>query len=99
MPTPVGNCRSSAMNAPSATCSTFSTREASARNPATLEVCVYLAASLLTNGDRAGAEWEAGEIRAIRPDFSASKWLENYPMTDARQIELLSKALAELGLR
>ena len=74
-------------------------REAAARNPATLEVRVYLAAALAAQGELADAEWEAEEIRAIRPDFSTGVWLETYPMTDTRQIAQLTAQLSALGLR
>jgi tetratricopeptide (TPR) repeat protein len=73
-------------------------REAVLRNPGILEVRVYLAAALERGGDRHAAEWEREEIRAIDPNFSAQGWLETYPMTDARQRELLVSALARLGL-
>jgi len=42
--------------------------------------------------------WEAEEILAIRPDFSAEAWLESHPMTDEGQIRQLVAALADLGL-
>jgi hypothetical protein len=73
-------------------------REAVVRNPGILEVRVYLAAALERGGDRQAAEWEAEEIRAIDPNFSAQAWLETYPMTDPRQRERLISALDPLGL-
>ncbi len=73
-------------------------REAVSRNPESLEVHIYLAAALERSGDRTGAEWEAVEIRAIRPDFSTTVWLETYPMTDAAQQDRLISTLAGLGL-
>lgn len=73
-------------------------REAAARNPANLETRVYLAATLERIGDRSAARWEAEEISAIEPDFSTTKWLETYPMTDSSQAERLASILARLGL-
>lgn len=73
-------------------------REALNRNPATLEVRVYLAATLESHGEHDDAEWQAEEIRAIRPGFSIDDWLETYPMVDPRQTERLTAALKALGL-
>jgi DNA-binding winged helix-turn-helix (wHTH) protein/TolB-like protein/Flp pilus assembly protein TadD len=73
-------------------------REALSRNAGNLEARIYLAAALALAGDREGAGWETEEIRALAPDFSASKWLETYPLTDARQRDRLTSLLAELGL-
>ena len=72
-------------------------RAAAARNPSSLEVRVYLAAALVRQGKVAEAEWEAEEIRAIKPDFSPAAWLDTYPMTDPRQREQLRTALTAIG--
>ena len=72
--------------------------EAIARNPANLEARVYLAATLARAGDQSGAAWEAEEVRAIEPGFASRDWLATYPMTDARQRELLASLLAGLAL-
>jgi DNA-binding winged helix-turn-helix (wHTH) protein/TolB-like protein/Flp pilus assembly protein TadD len=71
--------------------------EALSRNPASLEVHVYLAAALQLGGDREEAEWQAEEIRTIKPDFTVSAMLETYPMIDSRQLAALSSTLGELG--
>jgi hypothetical protein len=47
---------------------------------------------------RDAAAWEAEEIRALEPGFSASKWLETYPMTDANRKHRLTRLLAKIGL-
>jgi DNA-binding winged helix-turn-helix (wHTH) protein/TolB-like protein/Tfp pilus assembly protein PilF len=73
-------------------------RKAVERNPADLETRVYLAAAMVAAGDRAGAEWEAEEIRALVPGFSMREWLETYPMTSTRHRKSLSAALAKLTL-
>jgi DNA-binding winged helix-turn-helix (wHTH) protein/TolB-like protein/Tfp pilus assembly protein PilF len=73
-------------------------REALARNPADLESRVYMAATLVAAGDMQGARWEANEIRALQPDFSARKWLRTYLMSDERQKRQLRDFLAEVGL-
>jgi len=73
-------------------------REALSRNAGSLEAHVYLAATHALAGDRDAASWEAEEIRVLAPDFSISKWLQTYPMTDSRQKGQLSSLLAELGL-
>src|SRR5215475_1190953 len=73
-------------------------REALSRNAGSLEAHVYLAATLALVGNRDAASWEAEEIRVLAPDFSISKWLQTYPMTDSRQKGQLSGLLAELGL-
>jgi DNA-binding winged helix-turn-helix (wHTH) protein/TolB-like protein/cytochrome c-type biogenesis protein CcmH/NrfG len=69
-----------------------------ARNAQNIEARVYLAAVLDQLGDRDGAAWQTQEVRAIEPNFSASRWLATYPMTDGRQKERLAQALLPLGL-
>ncbi|MGB5831972.1 MAG: hypothetical protein WBG92_08275, partial [Thiohalocapsa sp.] len=61
------------------------------------EVHIYRAAALVRRGQVADAEWEAEEIRAIKPDFSPAAWLDTYPMTDPRQREQLRTALIAIG--
>jgi len=73
-------------------------REALARNAASLETHVYLAATLALTGDKDAAKWEAQEIRALEPNFSIDKWLKNYPMTDEGQKQRLRSLLAQAGL-
>jgi len=73
-------------------------KEALARNAANLEIHVYLAATLTLIGDKAAAEWEAEEIRALEPGFSIDKWLQSYPMTDDGQKVRLRSLLAQAGL-
>ncbi len=67
------------------------------RNPVNLETHVYAAALRATSGDRAGAAWEAEEIRALQPEFRTRAWLDTYPMTDAAQKAKLVGALGALG--
>lgn len=69
-----------------------------ARNPANVETHVYMAALHAIAGDKAAATWQAEEIRALRPGFSAPAWLATYPMTDSAQQAKLLAALAQLGL-
>ena len=69
-----------------------------ARNADNVEARVYLAVVLGQLGDREGAAWQAEEIRVVDPNFSASRWLATYPMTDKRQKERLAQALLPLGL-
>lgn len=69
-----------------------------ARNAQNVEARVYLAAVLDQLGDRNGAAWQTLEVRAIEPNFSASRWLATYPMTDERQKERLAQALRPLGM-
>jgi DNA-binding winged helix-turn-helix (wHTH) protein/TolB-like protein/Flp pilus assembly protein TadD len=73
-------------------------RAAAQRNPADVETHVFLAASLAAGGDVAGARWEADEIRALRPSFSARAWLETYPMTSQPQRERLLALLDTVRL-
>jgi DNA-binding winged helix-turn-helix (wHTH) protein/TolB-like protein len=68
------------------------------RSPRHLEARVYLAALNELAGDRAGALWEAEEIRALQPAFSSRRWLEGNPMTDGAQKRKLGQALQALGL-
>ena len=72
-------------------------REALSRNPASLEVHVYLAAALQLGGHRDEAEWQAEEIRSINPNFTASEMLETYPLVDRGQLAKLSFSLGALG--
>ena len=74
----------------------FNLRQAHARNPENLETRLYLTAALMAHGERAAAEWEAEQIRATEPGFSARAWLDTYPLTSAnyqqKLLELLTKA-------
>jgi DNA-binding winged helix-turn-helix (wHTH) protein/TolB-like protein/Tfp pilus assembly protein PilF len=72
--------------------------QALARNAENVEARVYLAAVLGQLGDQEGASWQAQEIRAVEPNFSANRWLATYPMTDKRQKERLAQALLPFGL-
>jgi DNA-binding winged helix-turn-helix (wHTH) protein/TolB-like protein/Tfp pilus assembly protein PilF len=71
-------------------------REAAARNPVDVETHLFLAAAMVGAGDRAGADWEAEQVRSLEPAFSAPKWLDSYPLTSpahrSRLLELLAKA-------
>jgi tetratricopeptide (TPR) repeat protein len=73
-------------------------REAAARNPANLEVRLYLAAALFHGGDQEAADWEALEIANLEADFSTSGWLRTHPIREPDQIERLTAALQGLGL-
>jgi DNA-binding winged helix-turn-helix (wHTH) protein/TolB-like protein len=73
-------------------------REALARNAADLEARVFMAASLAAAGDLEAAKWETEVIRSSRPDFSARRWLETHPMTNADQRQRLIQLLAQIGL-
>lgn len=73
-------------------------RESAARNPADIEVRIYLTAALAANGNRAEAEWEAEEIRVNRPGFLTRQWLKTYPMAHDGQRRRLAELLSPLGL-
>lgn len=73
-------------------------RAALARNPASLEAHLYLAAALWNSGDVEGAAWEAEEVRSLEPGFSCRAWIETYPMTDVHQTEALVSALDSVDL-
>lgn len=72
--------------------------EASKRNSEYLETHVYLAALEVASGNTPSAGWEADQIHALEPAFSAKRWLDNYPMTDNSQKTKLLQALDPLGL-
>lgn len=72
--------------------------EALKRNPGYTETHVYAAALKILQGDKSSAAWEADQIRALDPAFSAQRWLESYPMTDDAQKAKLLRALGQLGL-
>ena len=72
-------------------------QQALTRNPVNLEAHVYLAARHVLAGDKDNAAWEADEIRALQPGFTARAWLETDPMTDGAQKAKLAQALGELG--
>jgi len=76
----------------------FYLRQAIARNPESLEVRLFLAATLVQAGRRDDAEWEREEIRQLVPAFRIGDWLKSYPMTDAKQIAQLTAALGSIGL-
>jgi len=73
-------------------------REALSRNAASLESRVYAVAALTLTGDKEAARWEAEELRALEPGFSAGKWLQSYPMTHEGQRQRLTALLAQAGL-
>jgi DNA-binding winged helix-turn-helix (wHTH) protein/TolB-like protein/Tfp pilus assembly protein PilF len=73
-------------------------QEASSRNPEYLETRVYVAALDILAGDKSSGEWEADQIRALEPTFSARRWLDSYPMTDNGQRTKLLQALDLLNL-
>jgi adenylate cyclase len=73
-------------------------QEASSRNPEYLETRVYVAALDILAGDKSSGEWEADQIRALEPTFSARRWLDSYPMTDNGQRTKLLRALDLLNL-
>jgi adenylate cyclase len=72
--------------------------EALQRNAGYTETHVYAAALKILQGDKSSAAWEADQIRALDPAFSAQRWLESYPMTDDAQKAKLLRALGQLGL-
>jgi len=72
--------------------------EALKRNPEYLETHIYLAAVKVVAGDNAAAAWQADQILALDAGFSAQRWLQNYPMTDAGQKTKLARALDRLSL-
>src|SRR5688572_4711076 len=71
-------------------------RAALERNAADLETRIYLAAALAASGNRAAAEWEAEEIRALARDFSPARWLATYPLASAPHREKLRGLLEPL---
>ncbi len=73
-------------------------REAVARNPADLESHIYLAAASAAAGDRAAADWQVQEIRALDRGFTVRTWLDNYPLTSAPLRKRLEELLAKAGL-
>jgi DNA-binding winged helix-turn-helix (wHTH) protein/TolB-like protein/Flp pilus assembly protein TadD len=73
-------------------------REALARNAGDLETRVFMAATFVAAGDLRAAEWEAEEIRALRPGFTARHWLETGLIADERQKRRVSDLLAKVGL-
>jgi DNA-binding winged helix-turn-helix (wHTH) protein/TolB-like protein len=76
----------------------FNLEEALQRNPEYMETHVYMAALKVFLGDKSSAAWEADQIQALEPRFTAKRWLENYPMTDSGQRTKIMQALAQLGL-
>jgi TolB-like protein/DNA-binding winged helix-turn-helix (wHTH) protein/Tfp pilus assembly protein PilF len=73
-------------------------REALARNAVNVEGHVYAVAALTLTGDKEAARWEAEELRALEPGFSAGKWLQSHPMTHEGQRRKLTALLAQAGL-
>ncbi len=68
------------------------------QNPGFLESRIYLAAALARSGRPDDAAWEAEEIRAHAPGFSARDWIAASLLTDRAGIDSLERALAPLGL-
>jgi DNA-binding winged helix-turn-helix (wHTH) protein/TolB-like protein/Tfp pilus assembly protein PilF len=73
-------------------------REASSRNHVDLETRLFSAAAATAAGDRALAQWEAQEIRALEPTFSLQSWLDSYPLAHAPHRQRLVDLLTGIGL-
>lgn len=73
-------------------------REATNRNPASVETHAYLAGCMVRLGDVEAAEWEAEEILGINPDFTIAAFFETYPMTARSQIAALTFDLGVAGM-
>jgi DNA-binding winged helix-turn-helix (wHTH) protein/TolB-like protein/Tfp pilus assembly protein PilF len=73
-------------------------REASSRNHVDLETRLFSAAAAMAAGDRAAAEWEAQEIRALEPAFSLQRWLDSYPLANPRHRQRLVELLIDGGI-
>lgn len=73
-------------------------RESLARNPEFLDARVYLAVVNLAAGELGEAEWQAEEIRALRPGFIARDWLQTNPTADVALRAMLVERLGALGL-
>jgi hypothetical protein len=63
-----------------------------------VESRVYLAATLVAQGQSDAAAWEADEVRGQDADFSARAWLETYPLTSTRHRDRLLALVAKVGL-
>lgn len=68
------------------------------RNPEFVDAHAYLAATLLAQGDQAAARWEADEIRALNPRFTAAAWLKSNPTADPALKAKLTSLLELLDL-
>ncbi|MBI3154625.1 MAG: winged helix-turn-helix domain-containing protein [Burkholderiales bacterium] len=73
-------------------------RESLARNPEFLDARVYLAVVHLAAGELGEAEWQAEELRALRPGFAARDWLQTNPTADEGLRAMLVERLGALGL-
>jgi DNA-binding winged helix-turn-helix (wHTH) protein/TolB-like protein len=73
-------------------------REALRRNPEDVEAHIYLAATLVAQGNRSAAESEADEVRARDANFSMRDWLKTYPLTSSSEIQTLLDLTAKVGL-
>lgn len=71
--------------------------EALKRNPEYLEAHIYMAAVEDLAGNESLGAWEADQIRALEPAFSAKRWMDSYPMTDGGQKTKLLQALDPLN--
>jgi DNA-binding winged helix-turn-helix (wHTH) protein/TolB-like protein/cytochrome c-type biogenesis protein CcmH/NrfG len=72
--------------------------EALSRNAGDIESRLYLAATLVAQGNLAAADWEAEEIRGQDAGFSTRAWLDTYPLTSARLRERLLALVAKVDL-
>ena len=59
---------------------------------------VWLAATYAMLGDLEEAEWTAGQIRTLVPDFTITEWMRQRPYKDAAQRERLMRGLRLAGL-
>lgn len=67
-------------------------------NPASERLHVWLAASYAQSGRMEEARWEAGEVRALNPDFSMASMREAFPFKDPADSEHFLSGLRKAGL-
>lgn len=72
-------------------------QEATARNPANVETHLYIAACMVEAGDLGAARWEVEEVLNMAPSFSVETFFTSYPMTDPKQIKMLTNDLSMAG--
>ena len=73
-------------------------RHAALRNPVDVETHVFLSAAFVASGNPDAARWQADELRALQPHFSARAWLVTYPMASIDQRRRLLQWLDVAGI-
>ena len=67
-------------------------------NPASERLHVWLTAAYAQAGHQEEAEWEAGQVLTLNPEFSVARMRESFPFKDPADLEDFLDSLRKAGL-